>query len=127
MSDFSRNLYNLRIENGYTLEGIANAINKEHGTNFTKSTFSKWERDITEPTFQSILPIADFFHVTVDWLIGVNSERGDDSSNKLLLENAKLIGKIRNDNELVEALKIYFSLPESKKKYIIETIKMISH
>lgn len=125
MSDFSRNLYNLRTKNGYTLESLANAINKACGTNFTKSTFSKWERGATEPAFQSILPIADFFHVTVDWLIGVNTIRVDDSSDKFSFENAKLVGKIRNDPELTEALKVYFSLPEDKKKYAVNLIKML--
>ena len=125
MSDFSRNLYNLRTENGYTLEGLANAINKECGTNFTKSTFSKWERGATEPAFQSILPIADFFHVTVDWLIGVKTIRVDDSSDKFSFENAKLVGKIRNDPELTEALKVYFSLSEDKKKYAVNLIRML--
>ena len=40
--------------------------------------------------------------------------------------DTRLVNKIRNDRELANALQIYFSLPESKKKYIIETIRMIS-
>ena len=125
MSDFSKNLYNLRTENGYTLDGLAKAINQASGTNFTKSTFSKWERGATEPAFQSIVPIADFFHVTVDYLIGVNTIRVDDNSDKFSIENARLVGKIRNDKELTDALKVYFSLPEDKKKYAVNLIRML--
>ena len=125
MSDFSRNLYNLRTENGYTLESLATAINKACGTNFTKSTFSKWERGATEPAFQSIIPIADFFNVSVDYLIGVNTVKVDENSDKVSFENARLVGKIRNDAELLDALKVYFSLPEDKKKYAVNLIKML--
>lgn len=72
MSIFSTNFYQLRVDNGYTLDSLAKAINKSKGTNFTKSTFSKWEHGSTEPSFQNIVPIADFFNVSVDWLIGIN-------------------------------------------------------
>ena len=125
MSDFSRNLYNLRTENGYTLESLATAINKACGTNFTKSTFFFWFRGATEPAFQRIIPIADFFNVSVDCLIGVNTVKVDENSDKVSFENARLVGKIRNDAELLDALKVYFSLPEDKKKYAVNLIKML--
>ena len=71
------------------------------------------------------MPIADFFHVTVDYLIGVNTIRVDDNSDKFSIENARLVGKIRNDKELTDALKVYFSLPEDKKKYAVNLIRML--
>ena len=126
MKNFGQKLYDLRIKNGYTLDGLAKAINREKGTSLTKGMLSKWENGKVDPSFQKVVPLADFFHVTMDWFLGLESEEKSSTTNKFSTVNAKIIGKIREDSDLIEALKIYFSLPESKKKYIIETIRMIS-
>lgn len=40
-------------------------------------------------------------------------------------ENAILVAKVSKDLELLEALKVYFSLSEDKKKYAVNLIKML--
>lgn len=125
MKDFGQKLYDLRIKNGYTLEGLADAINREKGTSLTKGMLSKWENGKVDPSFQKVVPLADFFHVTMDWFLGLESNDIDGNTNKFSTENAKLVGKIRNDPELTEALKVYFSLSEDKKKYAVNLIKML--
>ena len=61
----------------------------------------------------------------MDWFLGLEENDTDAKTNKFSTENAKLVGKIRNDPELTEALKVYFSLSEDKKKYAVNLIKML--
>ena len=103
MSVFSNNFYQLRTGNGYTLDSLAKAINNSKGTNFTKSTFSKWEHGSTEPSFQNIVPVADFFNVSVDWLIGIN----DVSESKYSHINTDTIAGLMlepSNKELIETI-----------------------
>lgn len=59
--------------------------------------------------------------VTPQELMGLSDATPDFSE-----ESANLISLIRKDKELTEALKIYFSLSEEKKAFILQSIKVIS-
>lgn len=102
MSDFSTRFHNLRVENGYTLDALADTLNKKYETNFTKSTFSKWENGRSEPSFYNIPYIADFFNVTVDYLIGV-TEAGKYISEKIDSQNEYNAFKNRIQKEFPDA------------------------
>lgn len=87
MNDFAIRFHNLRIERGLTLEQLAEELNKRFNTSFTKSAFSKWENGRSDPSFQSIPMIAEFFGVSVDYLIGVEpSHKGITNEDKALLD-----------------------------------------
>ena len=75
----------------------------------------------TVPSTKKIQLIADYFHVSVDYLMTGEEPKIDYSD-----EMALILGNVRKDAELVSALKKYFSLSEEKKKHIISTINMIS-
>ena len=65
--------------------------------------------------------ISKYLGVSVDYLM-TGKEPTD---NRYSAEMAMLVGKIRNDKELSEALLKYFEMPEDKKKYVIDTINML--
>lgn len=64
MSIFPQRLKELRKEKGYTQEQMANIL--EIG----QSAYAKWENGKTEPSFESLVKLVDFFEVSLDWLFG---------------------------------------------------------
>lgn len=66
--------------------------------------------------------ISKYLGVSVDYLM-TGKEPTD---NKYSAEMAMLVGKIRNDKELSEALLKYFEMSEDKKKYVVDTINMLA-
>lgn len=62
MTIFTERLKELRKEKGYTQEQMANIL--EIG----QSAYAKWENDRTEPSFENLIKLADFFDVSIDWL-----------------------------------------------------------
>lgn len=90
-------------------------------TGLNKSIVSLYVSGKREPAQDNIFIISKAFNVDPAWLMGYDVPM----SNKISVENAQLISKIRNDVELTEALKVYFSLPEDKKKYAVNLIKML--
>lgn len=114
MSTFSQNLYNLRTERGYTLESFADAINKSKGTNFTKGTISKWENGRTDPSFQSIIPVAEFFNISVDKLLGIEPPASGAGT---------IAAKVAKDKDLQELVTDYMELPKEKQEAVKGMIK----
>lgn len=47
------------------------------------------------------------------------------TESKYSTEMALLVGKLRNDKSMSEALLKYFELPEDKKKHVVDTINML--
>lgn len=74
------------------------------------------------PNVKKIKSIADYFNVSVDYLMtGKENEKEQYSS-----EMAMLLRKIRNDKEMSQALIKYFGLSEEKKKHVVDMINMLS-
>ena len=69
-----------------------------------------------------IMEISEFLEVSADYLM-TGKEL---SESKYSSEMAHLVSKIRNDAELSKALLLYFELPESKRKHIVDMINMLS-
>ena len=90
-------------------------------TGLDKSIVSLYVSGKREPAQDNIFIISRAFEIDPEWLMGYDVPM----NNKLSPDNARLVGKIRNDAELLEALKVYFSLPEDKKKYAVNLIKML--
>lgn len=64
MQKFSTRLIALRKERSMTQAELAKAINK------TRSTVSGYETENKEPDYESLCVLADYFGVTVDYLLG---------------------------------------------------------
>lgn len=72
MSKFQVRLHNLRIEHGYSLESLADELNKRFNASFNKGMLSKYESGKTIPDFKNIPLLAEVFGVSVDYIIGVS-------------------------------------------------------
>ena len=64
MSNLYKNIKNLRISYGLTQKELAKKIN------VTQSLISKWENNYAEPSIYYLNVLADYFEITVDYLIG---------------------------------------------------------
>ena len=64
MSKFSTVFKNLRINNGYTQQELANRLG------VSRSAVGMYENGEREPDFETLEAIADFFNVDMDYLMG---------------------------------------------------------
>lgn len=61
---FKENLKALRIEMGVGQVELAKAIG------VSKGIISLWENGLREPSMSSLISLADYFKVTIDFLVG---------------------------------------------------------
>jgi transcriptional regulator with XRE-family HTH domain len=66
---FGGTLKNLRNENGFTQDELAQKLS------LAKSTISLYESGKREPDYKTIKAIAEFFNVTTDYLLGASGEK----------------------------------------------------
>lgn len=65
MSDFSKNLKELRIEKGLSQQELAQILN------VTQSTVAKWESGDREPNFSILIELSNYFNISTDILLGI--------------------------------------------------------
>lgn len=68
MSDFCERLKKLRTDKGLSQRALAQAIG------YKQSAVAAWETGRTEPPVIMLIQLADFFRVTVDYLLGRTDE-----------------------------------------------------
>ena len=94
MDIFVVRLKELRIENNLLQKQVAQAI----GTNET--TIVRWESGQSEPSAYYIAKLAKFFHVSADYLLGLEDDLGQksfvDIQETLSSEELKVIAAYRN-------------------------------
>lgn len=95
IGEFSKTLHNLRRERSVSQEELGAFV----GVN--KSTISKYERGIIVPTLDVAKKIADFFGVTIEYLVNPNY---DNNSKKINNNNASEIFGL--DKGYIKAIKI---------------------
>ena len=66
MNQFAERLKYLRKEKDLKQEELANALN------VSKGIISLWESGLREPTMSNLVSIASYFHVSIDYLVGLN-------------------------------------------------------
>lgn len=78
--DFASRLRELLHERDMAQKDFANGID------IAPSTAGNYVRGLREPDYETLKRIASFFHVSTDFLLGVEIEKADDSAeNELLL------------------------------------------
>ena len=65
MNMFKENLKSLRIENNIGQVELAKAIG------VSKGIISLWENGLREPSMSSLIQLAKFFSVSIDFLVGL--------------------------------------------------------
>lgn len=93
-------------------------VSKETGVG--RSTFTDWKLGRSEPKGKKLEKIAEYFGVSVDYLM-----TGKETIDKFSDENAKLVAKIRNDENLNSIINTYLKLDENKQKTLFDLIMMI--
>lgn len=100
-------LKEMRTECNLTQADVANAI----GT--SQRNIGRWESGINEPTSSSLIKLADFFRVSVDYLLG----REDDFGN--ISVNNSMDGVSADEFGLIKG---YRSLSSANKKIVYDTM-----
>ncbi|MEY2239413.1 helix-turn-helix domain-containing protein [Bacillus altitudinis] len=107
---FGKRITTLRKKAGLTQEELAKKLN------VTRSALSQYELGTREPNYDLLLKIADFFEVTVDYLIG----RSDNPDYKIIDDN-----KIESDPDLQIAFHAASDFSEEARKQTIDFINYI--
>lgn len=76
--------------------------------NVTKSAVSSWESDIRQPPYDTLIRLADIYHVSTDFLLGRTNDRPLDLSGLTACEVAlisELVASMRAKNQRLEELR----------------------
>ena len=68
MKVFAERIKYLRLEKGLGQEALA----KELGA--SRSVISLWENGLREPSMSSLIALAKFFHVSIDYIVGLTDD-----------------------------------------------------
>ena len=90
---FKDRLVQLRKDTNLTQESLAEKLG------YSRTAVSAWEIGRNEPSYADIIKIADFFNVSIDYLLGKLDKRGDELNSNIvpLSENViriPILGKI---------------------------------
>lgn len=66
---FAERLKQLREENGYNQEYVANYLGVK------QQTYSRYENNVTEPDINSLIKLTKLYKVTVDYLLGLTENK----------------------------------------------------
>ncbi len=87
-------LSELRNEKKLSQRDMAKAFN------VSQSTYNNWENANTQPSIEQLISLADFFEVSVDYLIGNSDDFGLINKNdRLSFEQQKLLKLYEQSNE----------------------------
>lgn len=75
METFGKRFKMLRQEQNLTQDELCEKFNKKYSVSFTKSSISQYENDKRRPELRFIENWADFFNVSVDFLLGNSNSR----------------------------------------------------
>ena len=71
MGKFSENLKELRKNTGLNQTVVANSLGLQY------FTLGKWEQGRAEPSIEDLAKLADFFNVSIDYLVGREDDFGN--------------------------------------------------
>ena len=121
MSEFPNRLRKLRKESDLTQKELAEILNT------TEATLSRYENGAREPKLDLIHKIANYFGVSVDYLLGNTDEKSNaDKIKKAISDDPELVefwDKAKDREDLQLMLKQTKDLKPSTIKQIIEIIK----
>ena len=89
MVDFGNTLRGLRIQNGLTQKQLVDQLG------LTKSVISAYETGLRMPSYDILIAISRTFHVTTDYLLGLEHKQEIDLSGLTIEENTALLSLIR--------------------------------
>ncbi|MBO5454498.1 MAG: helix-turn-helix transcriptional regulator [Clostridia bacterium] len=72
IESFASRLRKARANTGFTQREIAKELN------ISKSTIASYETGRTEPDIETLGTLADFYNVSVDWLLGISKKKDNE-------------------------------------------------
>lgn len=70
-NEFPQRLKALRIARELSMEMLALDLNTKYALRINKGTISRWESGESDPSISYVVKLADYFNVSVDYLIGL--------------------------------------------------------
>lgn len=117
MSNFRDRMRELREEKGLTQQGLADAIN------IGKSAIALYETDKRQPDPHTLQKFADFFGVTIDYLLGRSDIRRLDQK-----ENNNTYLPPQKPNKLYDVIARAEDLPEENLDQVVDALEaLIKH
>lgn len=98
-------LFELRTERNLSQRELARMMNISQGT------YNNWENEKTQPSIEQLVALAEFFVVSVDYLIGNTDEYG----------TVRVSECVSSDER--EFLKLFRKLPQEAKRSLLEFLK----
>lgn len=113
-------LYELRKDRKLTQEDVAKTINS------AANTYANYEKGNTEPNIETLIKLADFFHVSVDELIEHDYKNTIDKGllNELELNIIEVMQKLNHENQIrLEASAYALLKVQQDQENIIKRVK----
>jgi len=82
-------IYNLREDADMSQKELASMLNLK------SSAISKYEKGLTQPNLSTLIKMAEIFHVSADYLLGLSSIKNPYSSDRYTPKEAEIIIKYR--------------------------------
>ena len=95
MKEFGEKLKELREERGLTMDLLVYDLNNQFNVEISKSNISRWENGTVDPSLKFAKNIADYFGVSLDYMIGNTDVRLP----ARLLAYANALKKTRSDRK----------------------------
>ena len=97
MSKFSERFRELKDKSEMTLKELSNALD------ISVPNLSYYMKG-REPSYDILISIADYFDVTIDWLVGRETDMSkiEDINNELFKENSLLKNKLEAINNILQ-------------------------
>ena len=73
--NIGKRLKQLRLEKGLTMDLFVYDINSKYNIDINKGFVSKWENGVNEPSLKYASCLAQYFDVSLDYLIGLTEVR----------------------------------------------------
>jgi transcriptional regulator with XRE-family HTH domain len=115
MATFGQRFKMLRNEKGLKQSEVLDKFNKKYNYAFTKSAVSQYENDKRIPEIDALKNFADFFNVSVDFLLGETDTRNPESEEAKAAENL-----IKVDPDLFITMCRAKDMPEEERRRIKE-------
>ncbi len=88
--DFSNRLHELRVRRELSMDMLTLDLNSKYGLRLNKGTISRWESGQGDPAISYVKCLADYFNVSVDYLIGLTDVQ---TPARLLAYSRRINGK----------------------------------
>lgn len=108
--DFKNRLVKLRKELNLTQEELAKKIG------YTRTAISAWEIGRNEPSYDDVIKIADFFNVSIDYLLGKSDIKNPEELKNVKFANSSGLDTEGLDKEDLEELQRQIEYMKKLKK-----------